>query len=536
MAKKTLDLFPTETARFVPAAAVNAEKLYPHAPLLNSVPIATADARIKPVHRRLWLALNFPLLPFAPDIAMSATPAVTVETAGNTKIVLAANIAAQRLEIVRGMRLNSAYALANHLKVFNRDPHEERRALERLAAWSLQYTSYVSVEAPDALLLEVKGSLRLFSGARALRQRMFSQLNEMKIVATTAIAPTSLAAVWLARSAGPYPNIPNLTLLSRYLEKLPLSCLRWPEDICNTLQDLGIRTVGECLRLPRDGFARRMGISLLQELDRAAGRVAQPRSRYVPREIYKARCDFEMEVENTLTLRNLLDPILDDLESFLRSRTAGIQALKIVLRHRELGDTRLILRFVTPIRRKRHVESVLSERLERLNLPAPALSVRVRSGPLQELHSQTLNEKLFGIAGEQAPEGIPRLIEKLRARLGEDAVYGVCQTEDHRPEQAYRKTNLRTTVRGSQPHSLQPTAFKSRPLWLLSQPEALMSNQGAPFLNGPLTLERGPERIQGGWWDSADMNRDYYVMRDRRGVRLWIFCERGKWFLHGKFG
>ena len=56
---------------------------------------------------------------------------------------------------------------------------------------------------------------------------------------------------------------------------------------------------------------------------------------------------------------------------------------------------------------------------------------------------------------------------------------------------------------------------------------------------GELRLLAGPERIESGWWDGADVQRDYYVASDTHGARLWIYreCERPRrWFLHGIFG
>ena len=47
------------------------------------------------------------------------------------------------------------------------------------------------------------------------------------------------------------------------------------------------------------------------------------------------------------------------------------------------------------------------------------------------------------------------------------------------------------------------------------------------------------ERIESGWWDGNDVARDYFVARNARGLRLWIYRElRGeqRWFLHGIFG
>ena len=59
-----------------------------------------------------------------------------------------------------------------------------------------------------------------------------------------------------------------------------------------------------------------------------------------------------------------------------------------------------------------------------------------------------------------------------------------------------------------------------------------------PALDGRLTLLKGPERIESGWWDGNDVMRDYYVARNPSGATFWIYRERSKradWFLHGVF-
>ena len=46
----------------------------------------------------------------------------------------------------------------------------------------------------------------------------------------------------------------------------------------------------------------------------------------------------------------------------------------------------------------------------------------------------------------------------------------------------------------------------------------------------------GPERIEGGWWDTGDVQRDYYVVQLSNGSSLWVYQdlgEHGGWYLHG---
>jgi hypothetical protein len=80
--------------------------------------------------------------------------------------------------------------------------------------------------------------------------------------------------------------------------------------------------------------------------------------------------------------------------------------------------------------------------------------------------------------------------------------------------------------------------FNLRPFWLLERPQALEEMEAVPCHHGPLKLLAGPERIESGWWDGADMARDYFIARAADEALLWVYRERspaGAWYLHGIF-
>jgi protein ImuB len=162
------------------------------------------------------------------------------------------------------------------------------------------------------------------------------------------------------------------------------------------------------------------------------------------------------------------------------------------------------------------------------------------SGVLQPLAAGSL-DAFAGLAGTGAGCGrdsVPQLVERLRARLGEDAVYGVVSIPEHRPEAAWRRVHELplTSVRrvGEKMADRGAGDDMPRPVWLLDAPLPLASG---------LVLEQGPERIESGWWDGRGVARDYYVARQIRGARqshgakLWVFQERQskRWYLHGMF-
>jgi protein ImuB len=429
------------------------------------------------------------------------------------------------------------------LHTLARDPRRERQLLEAVARHGVRFTPRVSLEPPDGVLLEVRGSLRLFGGARQLCTRLQQELAAaLGATVRFAITPAPLASLWFARAGllGSRPVfVRNRDELAARLAPLPLGCTRWSQRPIDTLGTMGVRTVGECLRLPRDGFARRFGHDLLAQLDRATGRVQEPRAAYALAEKFAARRDLEPEIGDAARLEHALQPLLDELCQFLRERGRGVQALEVQLRHRDAPVTRVRLRFVQPIgAQPRRMAELLRERLARLVLPQAARNVRLVSGPLIDLQADAI--ELFAHDRRESGENLPLLVERLRARLGNAAVHGIECVPEHRPEAAWRavepallpkKKSTRPTTRPAT-HAITPESRRRRPLWLLDVPE--------PCAVDRLVLEEGPECIESGWWDGHDVARDYYVARNPQGSRLWVFRNRRevagpRWFVHGWF-
>ena len=72
----------------------------------------------------------------------------------------------------------------------------------------------------------------------------------------------------------------------------------------------------------------------------------------------------------------------------------------------------------------------------------------------------------------------------------------------------------------------------------MQRPQRLITQQGNPTLQGPLELRAGPERIEAGWWDGEEVQRDYFVATNARGEAYWIYREHrdaDAWYLQGLF-
>jgi protein ImuB len=421
-------------------------------------------------------------------------------------------------------------------------------SLERLATSAQRFTPRVSLVPPDGLLLEVKGSLHLFNGTDGLIRALATECGAVGIEPAIAIAPTPLAALAAARVGDPFIVTNKAQLVGR-LSSLPLTPLRWPPDVIERLARMGVRTIGQALRLPRAGFARRFGPEQLAELDRLTGRNADLRHHFQPRERFRRRRELTYELENNETLLAALAPLLADLGRFLEERQCGITELECRLRHRHAPPSRCILRLAAPVAEVARLTQLLGERLNALTLPEPVRSCEIRCGlpVLRVLASNPLWQpgEYGGSGGPEAPE----LIERLRARLGHEAVYGLQMLAGHRPENTWGQSepgrHPKTAINDGRsrgagaPLAQAPWPAFRRPLWLLHTPQQLEEIDGVPRRRGSLRFFGDVERIETGWWDGGDVGRDYYTVFDIYGVQLWIFRERAephRWFLHGMFG
>jgi protein ImuB len=431
------------------------------------------------------------------------------------------------------------------------------QGLERLALCAQRFTPRVSLVPPDGLVLEVKGSLHLFNGVEGLSRALASECASLGLMSMVALAPTSLAALVAARVGKPFV-VTELTRLSGQLMPLPLAALRWPQETLERLARMGVRTIGQVLRLPRAGFARRFGTESLAALDRLTGRSPDLRERFQARERFRRRRELNYELENQDAILGALAPLLAELGKFLEARQCGVMKLECLLRHRHAEPTSCVLRLASPIADVRRLTELLGERLNVLTLPEPVRTCELRSSSfVQRVFSSNSVWQPGEYGGTGAGVEATELIERLRARLGPEAVYGLQVLPGHRPENAWSVRepvaghgSLRSTVPGAatlpaihgrrsgRDSAPRPLAL-ARPMWLLPVPRLLSERDGQPRRRGPLRLLGEPERIETGWWDGGDIARDYYTATDLHGVRLWIFRERTsphRWFLHGVFG
>lgn len=474
----------------------------------------------------LWLCISLPQWPLEALYSEHSAEAVVVTACeGNARWIICCNDAARRAHLQATMNYTVALAIHPQAAMLERNLRMEKEALQRLAAWAYQFSSTVIVgeistdhrrARMTALWLEIGSSLKLFGGFRKLIEHIERELQQLQYTYLLGIAPTLEGAALLAR-AEIRIALTSPAALGSHISGLPVSQLSLEPEITQQLHTAGVRTIGLLLEIPRAAVAKRFGPQTSQFLDQLIGRAADPRPAFKLPDEYAAHMEFEFEVRSTESLLFPVHRMLREFMGFLRARDTAVQHFKLILRHRETAPTELRIGLSIAERDAERFFALVREQLERTQLAAPAvalsLSARHFTAPA------ALQADLMNGSAKHAEE-LSHTMDRIIARLGAEQVHGLKQIAEHRPEKSWAPASPGEV-------SLTPR-FAERPLWLLPEPRPL-HRSALP------QIQSSPERIENGWWDGGDVQRDYFVARTSGSAALWIFRDLrdGSWYLHG---
>jgi len=533
----------------------------------------------------LWLALHLPALSLE-SWAATRGPGLDERPLAllHEHQVQQADAAARARGVRPGMKRATALALAPDLLCTAADPRRDALALRAVADVALGFSPSVAWATPAdwraagacpaagpsrvGVRLEVQSCLRYFGGLPRLLLRLRDALAPLGHRVRIASAPTALGAALLAAWRDDLPLGPQATdraALQPLLDAVPLALLGLGAEPLQALQGMGLHTLGDLRRVPRDGLARRFGPALLADVDRARGHAPEVHDWLVLPARFASRIELMARADTSAQVLAGAQVLLARLVAWAGARQARIARFTLVMHHeprhrhdREAPDhTPLVIAPAEPAGDAAHLHGLLAERLGRLPLPAPALELSLRCDHLAA--GAAPNGELFASRASER-EGLARLVERLQARLGTAQVLRLAPVADHRPECGTRwlpadPARLDALLapgtgpdRAGVQTQAQAQAQATQPLWLLPAPQPLAERGQQPLLAGqPLQLLAGPDRLETGWWDSAGLAvRDYFIAQAATGALVWVYRHRlppddagaaagPGWFLQGLF-
>lgn len=533
----------------------------------------------------LWLAVHFPL--FGLEVAARGTvaaakPDTSATEAGNpargihtppspetlseprvlihNQQVIQCNAAASACGIHPGNSLATAQSLAPALlRHFHWNGEHEQARLAFIAEVLYRFSSEVSPEPPDTIVLEIGRSLKLFGDCGRLVAAVTSACESLGHHTRARAAATPLAALALARSdatilpevslqclatgfqpsrdpVAPGTDKPAHTKRSnRSAAGRTLRGAALPNRTVERLRNMGITRLGQVLALPRAELAHRFGHEFATYLERLSGHVPDPRATILPPDRFDQSLHLLEPIRDKASLEAPMQHLLDELGQWLVAHQLGAEALVWSFSaHAAQSRTCMPVRFARAQQQARAFAGISLLKLAETPLPEDILNIGLKARLLRPWIAR--NNNLFpealldstgttGSPGDSAAETVTciELLDQLGARLGESACVRLEALDCHTPEEAWRPLSFPAAPA----HQSPPVPPGQRPLWLFTPPRPVNVDE--------LVLLDGPERIQGQWW-SCPVSRDYYIASHRNGARCWAFVDESRqWYLHGYF-
>ncbi|MBB3302538.1 protein ImuB [Rhizobium sp. BK077] len=496
---------------------------------------------------------------FFPDLATDrirrADPAIPVEEAiavisksGSKRWVSAADPAARKAGVHVGMPAAKAQALFQGLRMIDADAAADAAALDRITMWALsQYSPIVAVDAPDGIVMDTEGADHLQGGEERMLTSIANRFRAKGLTTRVAIADTWGAAHACARATSRETVIVPRGETLRAVEKLPISLLRLPEKIVGDLRTLGFKTIGELANTARPPLTLRFGPEVGRRLDQMFGRTPEPIDPIRTAELVEVSRAFAEPIGAAETINKYVARLVVQLVDALQRRGLGVRRADLIVE--KVDGTRQAIRAGTakPVRDVAWLTKLFKDRTEKIE-PGFGIEkmtlVAVMAEPLEEA------QKTSSLVEDEGVDLTP-LID-IYGNRGQ-RVYRVAPFASDVPERSVRRISA-----ASDPIEAAWVNHWRRPVRLLARQEqvdvmALLPDHPPVWImwrgkRRKVKNADGPERIFGEWWErNSEMAavRDYFVIEDDAGERLWIFRsgdgvdpETGnhRWFMHGIFG
>ncbi len=505
----------------------------------------------------LWLGIYLPL--FGLEVARQSSPqsadendqatAAGPEVLVHDQTIVASNAAALALGIRPGVSLATAQSLSpDALRHFSQNRQHEQTRLTFLGEVLYRFSADVSLEAPDAIVLEAGRSLNLFGNIQALGTQVTDICKQLGHTAQIRAAATPLAALALARAA------------ASTLPPVALNRLGIADKVVERFANMGLTTLGQIMALPRRELAHRFGRDFANYLLRLTGELPDPRTCIRPRRQFAQALHLLEPLRDKAALQWPMTRLLEALSQWLISHQLGAEAIDwSFTAHAAHTKVSMSVRFARARQETRAFLGISELKLNETELPEDVLSIGLQARRLRPWIGQATT--LFPDMPSEMPGMGPigrgtvgmgtvgmgtashrgdsvectELLDQLGARLGEQACMRLQAIDCHAPELAWRPL---PAVRNPR-QDLPPVRPGQRPLWMFTPPR--------PVLITDLTLLDGPERIQSQWWEGS-VNRDYYIANHHNGARCWVFVDQKldpaldqapdpeqQWYLHGYF-
>lgn len=472
--------------------------------------------------------------------AFEGRPTAVVEADRPQARILWADERARACGILPGMRYAAGLALASDLcagVVTTREIEEGvRQVTKTLRAFGPDVEP--SEGTPGVFRIGSRGLDLLYPSLRLWAVRIRSAILAEGLKATVVVGFHRFAVYALARAL---PEPRSWVLQSpeeerSRLKRVPLARLNLPPDTRDALLSLGVRTLGDLLRLPPAGLRERFGDEAFRVWHLASGDGDLPVQPAPAEETLREEAILDDGEGNVQRLLFLLKPMLDRLLERLAARREALAALTLELKLDRAPGRIETLKPASPTLDERQILDLVLLRLSSLDLASGVIEAGMVAEGVKATAAQL---DLLAVKRKRDPAAQKRAFARLRAEFGEKAIVRAGLREGHLPEASFEWLPL-SELQAPQPRLCRRTLVRRLRLPPFPLPHRPRHEEDGWQLRGrdDASVDRleGPYVLSGGWWRGGSVSREYYFARTRREEWLWVYrdANRRRWFLQGR--
>lgn len=495
-----------------------------------------------------WIAIRLPDLPCnALDLQTTDIPQAVIEQ----KQVVWLNRIAMDAGAHQGMNATRAQLLSG-CALHPRNPVREIQLLNTLRDKLYAFTPHLELRqsshiAQAGLLLEISSCLTLFGGFAALVRKLQSFLRSESITSVLAAGYSSESAWVLSFGQDTIDDNFCVEDIKNALMAVPIQWLHdFPKEI-SALEKMGFVTLGDIARqIAAQQFSsirKRFGQSFTDYLSKLFGvdwdfqqpsLFTAPLITFQPQDYFRESLEFDYPIHNADQLYSPMEQLLKHLAKYLHRHQWQTKHIHWIMRDIYRNQDLIRVDVDQPQSDWQLLFDLTCIQLENRELIFETDTLELVCEDTQPLEAPSQALQLAGSRKNLSGRDFIVTSARLKARLGDAAVFKVSYANHHLPEHSTPSIELAESSNQSLPQTLQHAL---RPTWLLDSPVPLEERKQGLYWRGYLTLLRGPERIQGYWWQKPTA-RDYFLARRHDNLHVWIYQDlhTNAWYVHGIFG
>ncbi len=488
-------------------------------------------------------ALDIPALPLQLLLrrhpAWGAAPAVVVEEDRPTAKVLWANRSAQQAGVRPGFSYASALSLCATLHAAPVSPGEIEAAIDEVTARLREFSPHIEPlrSAPGTFFLDARGLSIVFPSLVSWAHAIRDALRELGFLSAVVVGHNRFFCCAVARAlrGSAARAFETLEAEQQAANAVELYLLDLEPRVRDSLQALGVTTVGALARLPAAGLKKRYGKALFEFHQLAHGTWEVPVHPEVEREVLAQALHLDEPEGNAERLLFLFKSLLDPLLTRLFSKGESVLRLHLDLVVDRAPAQNDVFTPAEPTLDATVLLNLLKLRLERVDFGGGIKDIALRVDSTRATREQL---ELFAAQSARDFKAAERAFARLRAAYGDDVVVSAVPRPGHLPEASFTWEPMRKLTVAA------PTEVAEAPLIRrkFEQPPRLPNRPGREpdgwlirgHAHGPVVRACGPYVVSGGWWN-REVRREYAFVETERGEVLWVYFDvvRKAWFWAG---